>query len=300
MVKVTQGNFTANIIAHSVDKTQKEIITFELEYPRFVHSELMTHRVFSRNASSSRAIPINKMIKLVQDNPAMPTYWGENRPGMSAIKEIEDVEAAKGVWLSSMEQTIKHVEMLDELGVHKQITNRILEPYQMIKVLVTSTEWNNWFWLRDHPDAQPEIETLALLMAEAKSSSEPFFLNEDEWHLPYIDRKRIDGKVIYGNYTDDAFQELQLSDALKVSSSLCAQTSYRIANNSLEKALEVYEKLVVSEPVHASPFEHQATPIVAYENEGVTHMDKYGKYWSGNFCGWIQHRQLISNNSKRG
>ncbi len=133
--------------------------TFELEYPRFIHSEFMTHRMFSRNAASSRAIPVAKTIEMVRSDPAMPVHWGKNQPGMQANEELQGNELAmvKGDWINSAEQASIVAERMSHYQAHKQIVNRILEPYVWMKVVVTATEWNNFWWLRDHKDAQPEI-----------------------------------------------------------------------------------------------------------------------------------------------
>lgn len=347
----------ATIIAHSKSAVNgKEIVTFELEYPRFIHSELMTHRLFSRNAASSRAIPVAKMIAMVRENPAMPVHWGKNQPGMQAKEECDvkvfvermfeyhlaqtgDIEQAIALcmhtreyaWFLAADCMATYAEEFESAGYHKQIVNRILEPFQWMKTVVTATEFDNWFWLRNHPDAQPEIKELAEKMWEALKASKPVNLQPGEWHVPYVAVCIFDNvvrPVFYsatGNLEviDDASGEVRKGtfiswkDALAISSSCCAQVSYRKLDDSLEKAQDIYKRLVESEPVHASPFEHQATPMKptysgcmerpwfnpvntenpAYWEKGITHADRDGKLWSGNFCGFVQHRQLIPNNA---
>lgn len=297
---------SAKIVAHSKCAiTGKEIITWELEYQRFIHAEFMTHRLFSRNAASSRAIPVAAVIEQVRNNPAMPIHWGQNQPGMQAKEELSSAlrHSAMFLWKRAAKFAATVAEGLIRIGLHKQATNRILEPFQLIKVVMTTTEDDNWFWLRNHEDAQPEIKELARLMLEAKEKSTPFVLRPGEWHVPYVERVlNPRGDVLY--WDAGLGRALKLREALAISSSCCAQVSYRKLDDSLEKAQMVYNRLVESEPVHASPFEHQATPIDDAEAdfdyltwpEGVTHMDKEGELWSGNFCGFIQHRQLIPNN----
>lgn len=311
----------AKIIADSISALDgKRITTFELEYPRFIHSELMTHRMFSRNAASSRAIPVAKMIEQVQNNPATPVHWGKNQAGMQAKEELtgEELDRVQFEWsIASKSASIAAIYMNDA-GAHKQIVNRTLEPFQWMKTVVTATEFENFFWLRKHEDAQPEIKVLAEKMFEALENNIPFELNPGEWHVPYVWTGRNDkGKIAYGFETGEVengvkiYDELSITNALKISSSCCAQVSYRKLDDSLEKAQMIYDRLVESEPVHASPFEHQATPMEPlYEGthniyealciEGATHVDRDGKVWSGNFCGWVQHRQLIANNVKKG
>jgi hypothetical protein len=198
---------------------------------------------------------------------------------------------------------------LQDFGLHKQIVNRVLEPFVHMKVVVTATEWNNWFYLRDHKDAQPEIRILAAMMKEIVTDATPQELKAGEWHLPYVANERHRGGL-RSKLEDGTL--ITLEDAKKVSSSCCAQVSYRVLDESLEKALKIYDQLVTMTPVHASPFEHQATPMYQkcvdeacdadFEcwQDGVTHMDRKGNFWSGNFQGWIQHRQLIDGHVVEG
>lgn len=296
----------AKIIAHSVSAVDgKEIVTMELVYPRFIHSEMLTHRMFSRNAASSRAIPVKTMIEMVENNPAYPVHWGKNQTGMQAKEELSGVSLGnvKSEWQLAGLMMTHSAKFMDKQGAHKQIVNRILEPFQWMKTVVTATEFDNFFWLRNHPDAQPEIHELARVMLEASAKSEPVLLQAGDWHTPYFGA----GYWLKGC-------GIALDDALAVSASCCAQVSYRKLDDGLEKAKDIYARLVESEPVHASPFEHQASPM-KYSNtvdfmlaewgrgkldfhweEGVTHSDRDGKFWSGNFKSFIQYRQLIKGN----
>lgn len=298
---------TAKIIAHSITQQGKQIITWELQYPRFIHSEVLTHRLFSRNAASSRAIPVAKMVEQVRLSPAMPVHWGKNQPGMQAKEELTgcDLDATQSDWLVAARAAASIAERMSNYGAHKQIVNRILEPFQMMKTVLTATEFDNFFWLRKHPDAQPEIKLLAELMWEVLQASEAVTLEAGDWHTPYFG----DGYWLKGC-------GVPLEDALAISSSCCAQVSYRKLDDSLEKAKDIFDKLIESKPCHASPTEHQATPMQQggefwdeggeYSlncphssdcwEEGVTHSDRQGNLWSGNFKGWIQHRQLIPEN----
>ncbi len=305
----------ATVIADSISAhTNQRITTFELEYSRFVHAEFLTHRQFSRNSASSRAIPIDTMIELVQNNTAMPVHWGSNKSGMQAGDEIDDIPAAINAWLDARDDAIKHAKRLQDLGLHKQIVNRILEPYQMIKVLVTSTGFDNFFNLRCHTDAQPDLKYWADLLYQARQESTPEVLKSGEWHTPYVNHERDDnGTLLYYVYETDTTgtesdgyqykQYLSEDDAIKVSCSCAAQVSYRKNDTSIEKAISIYNKLVNSDPVHASPFEHCATPIDASFatfpdipwDKGITHQTADYEFGSGNFINWIQYRQLIPN-----
>lgn len=204
-------------------------------------------------------------------------------------------ELSKFLWVNTGKFCCGVVWILDKIGLHKQVGNRILEPWSHMKVVMTSTEMDNWFNLRDHPDAQPEIHILATKMHYLYNNNTPQLLKYNEWHLPYVDNYTI--------FPDDEFcpfehNDICLSDAIKLSSSLCAQVSYRKSDESIEKALKIYDRLVESRPAHLSPFEHQATPINhdAATQDGETHKDYNGNRWSGNFKGWIQYRQTLNKN----
>uniref|UniRef100_A0AAU6VYQ6 FAD-dependent thymidylate synthase n=2 Tax=unclassified bacterial viruses TaxID=12333 RepID=A0AAU6VYQ6_9VIRU len=300
---------TARIIAHSIAPNGQMIVTWELEYQRFIHGEFMTHRLFSRNAASSRAIPVATIIDQVRNNPAMPIHWGENQPGMQAQNVLSRAltTSAKYVWRQAANSAAFLAEQLVKIGLHKQATNRILEPFQTMKTVMTATCMDNFFWLRNHEDAQPEIKELARLMWEALQASTPNKLEPGDWHVPYYNNG-VWKQVFVGEHGWCDGYGQTLENALAISSSCCAQVSYRKLDDTLEKAQMVYKRLVDSEPVHASPFEHQASPMYEPEfycgdcqqqpdwEDGVTHADRDGKFWSGNFIGWVQHRQLIPNN----
>lgn len=304
----TSKGITARVVQASESVHGKKIITFELEYPRFVHSELLTHRMFSRNAMSSRAVPVKKMIDQVMKDPAMPVHWGKNQSGMQADEECDndvwnwnnDVRMSRDeAWRNCAIELAMHANTFSESGYHKQIVNRLIEPFQKMKTVVTATEWYNFFELRCHKDAQPEIKLLAELMRECYEEAEFMPLNSGEWHVPYVNRQRCSdtGNLYY--YLDE---DTDVSDinALKVSASCCAQVSYRALDDSLDKALDIYDRLVTSKPIHASPFEHQAMAPSSINfafktdlDKGFTHYDLSGNAWSGNFKGWIQYRQLL-------
>lgn len=298
---------SAKIIADSINVyNDSRITTWELEYPRFIHSELMTHRMFSRNAASSRAIPIASMLTNIKTNPAIPIHWGKNQPGMQANNELEgsDLELAQHLWQQAMLAAVHYSGKMADAGVHKQIANRITEPFQHMKVVLTATDFKNWFWLRDNPDAQPEIRELARLMQLEYTHSEPVEMTQGMWHLPYVHCLYDLGIQLY---LDEKNNYIGLEQAQMISASCCAQVSYRKSDGSLEKAETVYRRLIESEPCHASPVEHQA---MAYQDEdahwepktwpkGVTSVNFHGVLYSGNLHGWVQMRQLIPNNVKR-
>ena len=272
---------SAKMIADSKNEFGVRICTLQLKYPRFIHSEFMTHRVFSRSASSSRAIPVMKIISEVWNNPAMPVYWGANISGMQAKKQLTGwkLNAAKFTWIAASKFACVFAYLFSKIGLHKQIANRILEPWQYINVIVTSTEWDNFFELRIHPDAQPEIQELARTIFRSINHSTPKLIEHGDWHLPYI--------------SDEEKEQHPLQDLLKASTARCARVSYSNHDGSkpnINRDVDLHDKLVASRPIHASPAEHQATP---------------GGYdmWHKNFRGWVQYRdyveQVIENLQKQ-
>lgn len=299
---------TARILADSISPYGQRMTTMEIEYPRFILAELNTHRMLSKNSASSRAIPVKAMHEQIKAAPAGPVYWGKNQAGMKAREEIttNDLADAKFMWQRAMEDALHWAwAMSDRVGLHKQIANRITEPWMTMKTVISGTEWANFFWLRDHPDAQPEIALLARRMREAYDASTPQLLQPGEWHLPYVKSARLSsGELIY---LDNEDLPITLQQAQFISASCCAQVSYRKSDDSLEKAEKVFRMLIESEPAHASPVEHQATPMDLkttgnYEPEtwepGVTHVSANSDLWSGNLRGWIQFRKLIPGEAR--
>lgn len=282
---------TANIVADSTTSGGDRITTLQLRYPRFIHAEFMTHRVFSRNASSSRAIPVQCLIQAVLDDTARPIHWGKNQPGMQAREEHTELVAlntghvlggplvpAETAWDFARDQAIHIAKQFDTAGYHKQIVNRLLEPFSHINVVVTATDWDNFFQLRDHPDAQPEIQVLARAIKDAMAESTPVQMFPGMWHMPYVE---IDEDLqVYADQHDMSLIDV----ALKVSVARCARVSYLTHDGrrtTVEEDVALHDKLVVAEPLHASPAEHQATPTEA-PHERVR-----------NFAGWRQYRTVL-------
>lgn len=312
-------NITAKVVCDSVSEQGHRITTFELEYNRYIHGELLTNRMFSRNCSSSRAIPIKKMIEYTQNNMAMPLYYGSAKSGMQAGEELESTWLPKFLWKSGFFVCKNIVKAMDKLKLHKQIPNRLLESWQMIKVVVTATDFDNFFNLRIEGAAQPEIAMLAHKMYLAREASKPKTLKAGQWHLPYVDTYEMEEKPITGIINDDdqyyfsqddASKELTLKEAIRMSAASCAAQSYRTESMTLEKANKIFDMLIKDKTLHASPFENIATPMevsnvqelikdknISAWDEGITHMRRNGDFCSGNFVGWIQYRHLLDNNT---
>lgn len=262
----------ATMIADSISEAGVRLSTLSLVYPRFIHAEFMTHRVFSRNASSSRAIPVLKMLRQVWNDPAMPIHWGKNQAGMQAKGELSPFKKAiaRGLWKGAAKVACVFAYGMHKLGLHKQVANRILEPWQYIHVLVTATEWDNFYALRLHEDAQPEIFELARVMKVAMLGSQPRLLREGQWHLPYV------SEIEEYQYDADLLRQASAARSCRVS-----YLKHDGERPELADDLKLCERLAGSEPIHASPFEHQATPAGSADE------------WHGNFRGWVQHRQLL-------
>lgn len=263
----------ARIIADSVTPREHRLTSFILTYPRFIHSELMTHRMFSRNAASSRAIPISRMITSVIREPAMPVSWGQNGKGMQAGKELSGwrrsavVAIARGMRF----QNAAGVWMMSKLGAHKQVSNRYLEPWAHMTTIVTATEFGNFFNLRAHKDAQPEFQELAFKMLAEHLKSLPRRLKFGDWHLPFADK-----------YLEEGPSTAQL---LKIVTARCARISYMNFEGDIdhEKDYELHDSLLRAG--HVSPFEHAA--MAADTDE-----------FSGNFRGYIQYRKTLANENR--
>ncbi|KKL04380.1 hypothetical protein LCGC14_2616640 [marine sediment metagenome] len=274
--------YGAKIIKDSINPVGDRLTTFELTYPRFVHAELMTHRMFSRNSASSRAIPTKKLMARVEENPVMPKWWGKNQKGMQAREELEgdELENAKNIWLAAKGWALNCAQMLLEAGVHKQIANRIIEPWMFITVIVSATEYDNWFHLRDDPGAQPEIAWVAREMRKLYKENKPNKLDIGEWHTPYVE-------TTLGSGRDHLFvsPEEAKGDPLfmaKIATARCARVSYLTHDGTrdLFEDIRLHDKL--SGNGHWSPFEHAA------EADGES--NRYG-----NFIGWRQYRKMFKN-----
>jgi thymidylate synthase ThyX len=267
--------FSARVLLDSISPAGIRLTSMEARYPRFIHAELLTHRNFSRNSSSSRAVPIRKMIEAVQRDPAMPVWWGRNQSGMQALEQIDEPTRAlaEAEWKLALEDALRHAERLasSDINLHKQLVNRILEPFAWITVIITATEWSNFFTQRTHEDAQPELKHIADLMLERYRESSPRALALGEWHTPLI--------------LPDEESALPVDDRLKISVARCARVSYLSHDGARDRAkdIELYEKLVGGGANgHWSPFEHIATPL------------SDASEWSGNFRGWEQYRKRFA------
>lgn len=278
--------FNAKILIDSLSPEDARLTTFEVTFPRFILAEVNTHRMLSRNSASSRAIPVKKAIEAVEIDPFIPSQFGKNRPGMSwdanDVLGDEEAEEAKVVWEGALNDALHAAKALESLGVHKALANRILEPFKWHTALITATEWDNFFALRTHPEAQEEFRTIAMMMQTLYEENTPKRIPYGAWHLPLVDPFEI-----YGNarmpcdltgycYIDWDYWK-------KVSVGRCARVSYLTHDGKRApiKDVELHDRLLTNG--HLSPFEHVATPSI----------DPY--VWSGNIKGYAQYRKFIPN-----
>lgn len=275
-----RGLIKAEILADSIHPfTRSRLTTMRITYPRFVHAEFMTHRMFARNASSSRAIPSKRVRAMIRKLPAVPAEWGRNQAGMQAGAPLAPWRElfARFVWGAVMQVALLGSWLLDAIGCHKQIVNRVTEPWGTITVIVTGTDaaFANFYTLRRHKDADPTIRELAEAMCDVHKTSRPRELTDGAWHLPLVD--------------DDEVKEIGAALAAKCSAARCARTSYLNHDGSapsVAKDIALFTRLVGSVPVHASPLEHQAmaSPFLGVADAGCF----------GAGTGWLQLRKTIA------
>jgi len=259
--------FGCRVVADSFYSTR--ITTLELSYPRFIHSEIMTHRDRARNSGSSRAIPSSTMLADIVSNPVIPIYWGANQKGMQTGDQIGLTERIKAeqIWLEARDACVAAAEKLNKLGIHKSLVNRITEPWMWIKVVMTATTWKNFFDQRCHPDAEIHFQKIAGMMRDALAKSEP---KTTLWHQPYIE--------------DDDRANNCIDDLNLASVARCARVAYKRHGSQFKSikddVLLAHDLIKGSGDLgHRSPFEHVAQ---GQENP---------KYRSGPFEGWFQLRK---------
>ncbi len=329
---IGKNGISARIVAKSKSAHSDTIITtWEYDAPKCILAELNTHNMLVKNAQSSRAVPVKKVIEQIRNNPVTPVHWGSNQAGMVAGEEIDGVVQFNSdghlyeldrdeAWKHSAELIADIQSSWEDAGYHKQIVNRIGEAFTMVRGVITGTEIDNFFHLRYHKDADPYIQELARCMWEAYEQAETEVLYEGEWHTPYYGdgywkesspvKFLEDGTPVTGQDKSG----VSLEWALKTSSAGCGQVSYRKLDLSEETVDRVWNRLMTGDIIHASVTGHQATPMQMFEypygegmnaidcftEKGKSHMDSNGQFWSAQFKHWIMHRKLIPNESFKG
>lgn len=326
-----KAGIVAKILADSINEQGNRLVTYELTYPRIIHSELLTHKMLCSNSASSRAIPFAKMAEQLT---ARPVRFGQANKGMqdkgedfdtqvvAYYKSIGCTNSPQEAWEEAKMSAEWHATEMFRAGLHKQVYNRLTEPFQMMKTVISGTEWDNFFWLRNHEAADPTLHELARCMWEAREQSKPQLLKAEQWHLPYVESDIEDGKQFFytSTWSEDmegiSVEHYTLEQAVKVSCARTAAVSFRNEDYDLEKCLEVYERLIGDERKHASAMQHAATPMKEKKynigthmkrsdfmniptqpsswEKGISHTTRDGKLWSAQYKGWIMHRKTIA------
>jgi len=239
-----------------------------------VLAEANTHKMIAKSAASSRAIPNESLIERLLSDPVYPVWWGKNQPGMQAKSEIDDIEAAREWWIRGRDMMIEWSRQGAELGLHKQICNRGLEPWMWVTNILTATlpAYANFFWLRNSEFAQPEIAEIAKMMEHAYIESVPNQLKQGEWHLPLISE---------GEKTLSTEEPPRI--LLKYSSARCARVSLLNHDGTFspEKDTGLADSLVTNG--HWSSMEHQGQC-----NDFLKESGSFGP-------GWMQYRKTFPN-----
>jgi hypothetical protein len=265
-------SYDVNVLADSVNPAGVRLTTLEITFPRIVLAEFNTHRMLSRNSASSRAIPTATMLRRVRNNPFYPVHWGRNQKGMQAEGELTGLRlrAARACWRLASYAAVAFVWCLNKIGLHKQVANRLLEPWLWHTVIVTATDWENFFNLRDHKDAQPEMRRIARMMRFAMVVSEPRRLEVGEWHLPLVRT---------GADFEGTGRAADLRRA-RMSSARCARVSYLTHDGRRDPVADTDLAIKLQLAGHMSPFEHAA-------------MAKDDTRYRGNFRGFVQFRKML-------
>jgi thymidylate synthase ThyX len=263
---------TAKVLADSVNDEGYRLTTMEIKLPLFILPQLLTHRMFSGNGMSARAVPYKRYAQMVVSDDVSPVVWGANESGMQAYELMSEEDAAQAqvYWDAARQHMLYYTQKIADLGAHKQFVNRLLIPFSTCTRVISATTYDNFFRLRLGHDVQPEMQELAKAMHDAYVGSEPMQLDYGQWHLPYIK-----GTIA---------EKLPLQHRIRVSVARCARVSYKAydGSDSVEKDEQLFSKLVDASPPHLSPLEHVATPVVYIAGEDT-----------GNYRGWLQLRKLL-------
>lgn len=335
--------FKAKVVADSVGPNGARITSVEMTYPRFIHAEIMTHRDRARNAASSRAIPWKKFRKFdekldtdlhnyeskcaennlgvmtekcmywqIMVDPVIPIIWGKEQKGMQTGDALEGDEAYKAqlIWLSARNRMVEAAESLAKLGVHKSLCNRLTEPFMWITVLMTATEWNNFFRLRCHKDAEIHFQKIAGMVRDCINLSRPQVLVAGEWHTPYftydldglsLKKALIDGQLAtacpddfmkFRRKREKEADEVYWKYAKRISAGRAARISYltQDGKRDFDEDIQLFQRLIERDDdvLHASPLEHVC--------EASSRKDLV----SGCMRGWKQFRKEFANENVSG
>lgn len=252
--------------------TKKRIATFVIRAPKFIQAHINSHRALSRNSASSRAIPAKRIRTNVLHSPFVPVYFGENKSGMQSGDALKGFKlwCANKIWLWARYVPVLFHWFGEKVGIHKEVVNRLIEPWLVVNIVLTGTEWSNFITLRSNKAAQPEMQVIASKIDELLKNTAPQILQLGQWHLPFIQNNEVG---------------LDLDQQKKISAARCARVSYKLfdgKDSNIDADINICEKLISSG--HWSPFEHQA--------EALDNTNR-----SANFVGWKQYRKEFEGES---
>lgn len=272
---------SAKVLLDSISPQGDRLTTLEVVMHRFVLAEFNTHRMFTRSSASSRAISIIRRIRMVLTDLAWPVEWGKDQPKMQSKELLPPWKQFLCViiWKIASLCAVACAYLLNLIGLHKQWTNRLLEPFMWHTVIVASVEWENFYKQRCSkfsPLAQPEMLRVADAIHNAIEASTPRLCNYGQWHAPLLRPEDLPElhDVANGNGTET------VRGGIKVSIARCARSSY-LTHAGIREILEdlkLFGRLETADPPHWAPFEHAATPAMPGEKP------------LGNFPGWHQYR----------
>ncbi len=269
-------DYSVKIVADSLAPSGRRLTTITATYPRFIHAEILTHRDRARNSASSRAIPWPTMMAAITEHPVIPLRFGSEQRGMQTGSEIDRPDEARRIWLEARDNAVRSAQQLADLGVHKSICNRITEPWMWITIVMTATEWNNFFRLRCHPDAEIHFQKIAGMIRDGLTGNTPTQTAVGGWHLPFVQ--------------SDELPHFDVGVLARVSAARCARVSYLThdGNRSVGEDLKLFDRLCQGSGFgHWSPHEHVAQALDTEDR-------------SGPFVGWRQYRKSFLNENLPG
>jgi thymidylate synthase ThyX len=310
-------DYSVEVMADSLSPDGVRLTTLKVTHPRFILAEVNTHRMLSRNSASSRAIPTEKQIDRVLDQPFVPETFNQRVKGMGVGEALDDSKQAiaRREWIEASLDAVRHATVLNEVGIDKSRANRLLEPFMWHTAIITATEWSNFYALRDNTGAQPEFQIIAQMMREAMWENEPTPLDYGEWHLPGISDDEL--AMLCRTRREDSCDPEQLDSEIdeykRVSARRLARVSFDKVSEDEEWSTSVERAGVLMTNGHVSPLEHVARPLHQDDFFNEDLMDKItlsarahcelirggtvpmGALWAGNFRGWLQFRKELPN-----
>ena len=294
-------NFKAEIVADSINEFGNRLTTFVVVFPRIVLAEFNTHRMLSRNSASSRAVPFKKMLKRVEENPFIPIRWMKDHKGMQGNEYHEGINLPqRKQWLDARDWAIKCSQSLNNLNTTKQFCNRLLEPFMWHMVIVTASEWENFFALRAHEAAEIHIQKLAYMMLDEYNNHQPKQLKAGEWHIPFGDRINLPSPIPIDEGL--SLEEGIAIRKVKIATARCARVSYFNYEGKDDYEADIKLHDMLAKMGHWSPFEHCAKSMTEDETHihilGGKHLGSHQKGWCGNFRGFIQYRKMFETENR--